>query len=117
MNKNILKNRTKRFAIDIFLFVNTIPKSQATTVLTNQLLRSASSVGANYRATDRSKSKADFIYKLNIVQEETDESMFWLEMLLELDKGNKIKIKELWSEANEIISIITASLKTLKSQK
>ena len=76
-----LKNRTKRFAFDVIKFCSTLPKNQEIRVISGQLIRSASSVGANYRSACRSRSKADFIAKMALVEEEADESVYWFELL------------------------------------
>ncbi len=115
-----LKLRTKKFAVDCWLLCSKIPNSREYNAYVNQLLRSSNSVGANYRSSQRGKSTADFINKLKIVEEEADESMYFLELLMEIYKNeNDIeKIKSLHSEANEILSIIVASIKTArKNQK
>lgn len=83
MNRDELKKRTKEFALRIIKLVNALPNNPAGRVLRNQLLRAGTSVGVNYRAACRAKSKADFIYKINIVEEEVDESAFWLELIIE----------------------------------
>lgn len=81
-----------------------------------QIVRSATSVGANYRAACRAKSNADFIYKLKIVEEEADETLYWLELLEETNLIEKTSIIHLKSEVNEILSIVVASIKTMKSK-
>ena len=116
MNKFELIERTKKFAIHVFKLIDKLPKTQSAKVISYQLLKSASSVAANYRAACRAKSKADFIYKLKIVEEEADESLFWLTFskdigILSEDTELDILIKE----SNELVAIFTQSLKTLKS--
>lgn len=86
MKHQNLKDRTRKFSLAIIRFVETLPKSETCRVLGRQLLRSATSVGANYRAVCRARSKADFISKMGIVLEEADESAFWLELLLDANK-------------------------------
>lgn len=112
MNRIELQFRTKKFNIDIIHFCNSLPKTAAGFEIAKQLIRSAGSVGANYRATNRSKSEADFAYKLKIVLEEIDESYYWLEIikesLLSSDKG----INRLIQEANELTAIFAAANKT-----
>ena len=80
-----LKGRTRQFALNIINLVQALPSSQTTAVIGKQLLRSATSVGANYRAACRSRSRADFVSKITIVEEEADESAYWLELLSELE--------------------------------
>lgn len=82
--KTELLNRTKKFTLDCWSFCFKIPKSREYNAFVNQLIRSSSSVGANYRASQRAKSTADFINKLKIVEEEVDESVYWLEIFLEI---------------------------------
>ena len=117
MTKEELKDRTKKFAIRIFKFLNTVEKSESSQVLIRQLLRSASSVAANYRAVCRGKSNADFLNKLKVVDEEADESLFWLEMINDLNIiCEKQELKLLLTEANELVSIFSAAIRTIKSK-
>ncbi len=115
MDKVQLQNRTKIFAIRVFKMVENLPKSRGAEVITYQLLKASSSVAANYRAVCRAKSKADFINKLKIVEEESDESLFWLEFISDLELIHKKLLKDLIKEANELVSIFTAALKTSKT--
>jgi four helix bundle protein len=114
MDKTILKQRTKVFFISIGTLIIDLPYNVLDRNYSNQLVRCSSSVGANYRSACRAKSKADFINKLKIVEEELDESMFFLELLVEFNPDKKELITELWKEANELLSIIVASLTTLR---
>lgn len=114
MDKAILKQRTKAFSIAIAKLLLDLPFNILNKNYSNQLVRCSSSVGANYRAACRAKSKADFINKLKIVEEELDESMFFLELLVEFNPDKKEAISQLWKEANELLSIIVASLTTLR---
>lgn len=109
-----LKERTKSFAIECWKFCAKIPHSREYNAYVNQLIRSSSSVGANYRAAQRAKSNADFLNKLKIVEEEADESMYFLELLIEVLEENKEKAKILHAECNEIISIVVASINTTR---
>jgi len=109
-----LKRRTKSFAILIIRLCQSFPRSQASTVITRQLLRSATSVGANYRAVCRARSSADFVSKLGIVLEEADETLFWLELLVDSGVARPDKTAPLLKEANELVSIFVASLRTAK---
>lgn len=115
--KERMLQRTKKFAIDCWLFCSKIPKSREYNAYVYQLLKSSSSVGANYRAAQRAKSTADFINKLKIVEEECDESVYWLEVFGEILPTQKEKIEILKQEGEEILSIIVSSLNTLKSKK
>ncbi len=114
MDKVQLQNRTKSFAIRVFKMVEKLPKSKRTEVIAYQLIKSSSSVAANYRAVCRAKSKVDFINKLKIVEEESDESLFWLEFIEDLELIHKKLLMDLIKEANELVSIFTAALKTSK---
>ncbi len=115
--KQELKNRTKRFAVDCWNLCSKFPMSREYNAYCNQLIRCSSSVGANYRSACRAKSTADFIYKLKIVEEEADESMYFLELLLDVSDKQHSEIKRLHSEGNELLSIIVASIKTLRNRK
>jgi four helix bundle protein len=112
-----LKSRTKRFAVNCWKLCNNIPKSREFDAWARQLIRSSSSVGANYRASQRAKSTADFINKLKIVEEETDESIYWLELFQEVLVPSKKEIKQLKQEANELLAIVVASIKTARKNK
>jgi four helix bundle protein len=116
MNATDLKNRTKRFSVDMLRFLEKLPTKNPYQAINNQLCRAAMSVGANYRATARAKSTADFINKLKIVEEECDECMYFLEVLLEISQNHKDEIEILHKEANEILSIIVASIKTSRNK-
>lgn len=113
--EEILKKRTKKFALDCWNLCSKFPKTREYDAFCRQLIRCSSSVGANYRAACRAKSKADFIHKLKIVEEEADESMYFLELFKEIDSKNKIQIEILIKEANELVSIIVASIKTIRN--
>lgn len=106
--------RTKQFAVDCGHLVLRLPPNAINHAYSVQLIRSSSSVGANYRATRRAKSKADFINKFKIVEEETDESLFFLELIVEFNKDQRNKIALLYKEGEEVLKIIVASLKTLR---
>jgi four helix bundle protein len=117
MDKTELKKRTKKFTVDIIKFVDTLPSGRAVNILVNQLLRSSSSVGANYRAACRGKSMPDFINKIVIVEEEADESMFWLEVMHDAGLVHLDKLRPLLVEANELTAIFTAIGKTAKENQ
>ena len=116
MKKEILK-RTKGFAIDCWKFCAKMPKSREYNAYVNQLIRSSSSVGANYRAAQRAKSTADFIYKLKIVEEETDESLYWLEMFEQITNKFEREIAPLKKEGSELLAITVASINTARKRK
>lgn len=117
MDKIELQKRTKGLALRIFKMVDTLPKSESSRVITYQILKSASSTAANYRAACRAKSSNDFINKLKIVEEETDETLFWLEFIEEAGLLKKELLTNLINEAKELVAIFTAALKTLKDKK
>ncbi|MFI5170842.1 MAG: four helix bundle protein [Chitinophagales bacterium] len=117
MTSEQLKLRTRKFAIDVIKLVEYIPKSTSTNIIANQLLRSATSVGANYRAACRVRSTADFISKITIVEEEADESQYWIELLMEINFGIKSKAEPLLNEAAQLTAIFTSSGKTAKTNR
>ena len=117
MDKIELKRRTQRFAIDIIKFVDELPPKRSLNVLSNQLLRCSSSVGANYRSACRGKSTADFINKIVIVEEEADESIYWLELMEESGLAGSKDFYVLKKEANELTAIFTAIGKTAKANQ
>ena len=117
MKHDNLKDRTKNFALRIIRVVEALPKSKTADVIGRQLLRSGTSVGANYRSACRAKSSADFIHKMCIVEEETDESLFWMELLVDGKVMRGGQLKELIGEAKEILAITIASIRTVKSNK
>jgi four helix bundle protein len=117
MNKEELKSRTKSFHIKVFKFVHTLESGESVAIIFYQLLKASSSVAANYRAACRGKSSADFLNKLKIVDEEADESLFWLEFINGLEIiCNKMALPFLLKEANELVSISSAATRTIKSR-
>jgi four helix bundle protein len=112
--KNELIERTKRFGINCWHFCFKVPKSREYNAFVNQLIRSSSSVGANYRASQRAKSTADFINKLKIVEEEVDESVYWLEIFEEILLEHSENILNLQKEGRELLAITVASINTAK---
>ena len=111
-----LKKRTKDFAFECWKLCKNFPKSREYGAWVRQLIRSSSSVGANYRAACRAKSDKDFINKLKIVEEEVDESMYWLELFKKTEIDYQHKIKDLWKEANELIAIMVSSINTVRKR-
>lgn len=109
-----LQDRTKRFSLAIIEFVDKMEFTLSKRVVLNQLLRSATSVGANYRAASRSRSDKEFISKMNIVLEEADECCFWLEIIQEKQWSN---VENLLKEANELTAISVTILKKMNSKK
>ena len=112
-----LKERTKKFAIRIVFLFRSLPRTEEARVMGKQLLRSATSVAANYRAVCRARSQAEFISKISVVVEEADESIFWLELLIETETMTKVKIESLLDEANQILAIFAASQNTVKKHR
>lgn len=111
-----LKDRTKHFALRVVKLFRSLPNTPVAQVMGKQLLRSATSVAANYRATGRARSRAEFIAKLGVVVEEADETVFWLEMLIESDTVKEHRAKELLKEAQELSAIFAASLQTARGK-
>ena len=109
-----LKRRTKAFAIRIVKMFRSLPKTEDARVIGRQVLRSGTSVAANYRAVCRARSKAEFISKIGVVVEEGDETVFWLEMLIETNIMSATKMDPLLSEANELLAIFAASQRTAR---
>ena len=117
MDKNDLKERFKQFALRVLRLCQSLPKDKSADVIRGQLLRSGTSCGANYRAACRAKSTADFINKLKIVEEELDESLYWMELLIEAKILKEHLLNELMKEGNELLSIIVSSIMTTKSKQ
>ncbi|ANE49326.1 four helix bundle protein [Flavisolibacter tropicus] len=111
------KIRTKEFALNIIKLIKEIPSDKIADVLNKQLLRSSTSVAANYRAACRSRSHAEFISKIGIVEEEADESTFWLELISESNTHNSDSLQVLLKESKELTAIFTSSGKTAKANK
>ena len=117
MTTEELKERTRKFGIRVLKMSDHLPKCYSALVISRQITRSASSVGANYRAACRSKSPRDFINKLKIVEEELDETEYWLVMIKEMGFISADQLRELYLEVNELLSIIVKSLKTAKTNE
>jgi four helix bundle protein len=111
-----LKNRTKKFSLRVIKLVESLPKNTIGYEFAKQIFRSGTSVSSNYRAACRAKSSKDFIYKLEIVLEEADETLHWMELMVESEIMKKNKIEDLMDEANQPISIFTKSILTMKSK-
>lgn len=110
-----LKDRTKQFALRILRMSEALPRTRQANVINSQILRSATGMAANYRAVGRARSKAEFISKIGIVIEEADETVFWLELLLDAGIVKPSKLQHLLNEANQLLSIFAASGGTAKS--
>ena len=117
MDAEELKRRTKTFAIRIIRLVEALPNTSTARVIGNQLLRAGTSVGANYRAACRARSQAEFISKIGVVEEEADESAYWLELLIEAAVLSPTKVQALLDEANELTAIFAASGRTAKERQ
>lgn len=116
MNNAELKERTKRFALRVIRMTDSLPRKMAADVMGRQVLRSATSVAANYRSACRAKSRADFISKMGTVEEEADETAFWLELLGEAGLVPTAKLSELHREAEEFTAIAVTSIRTARSR-
>lgn len=114
MDEKELKLRTKQFALRVIKLVESLPQGQVGRVPGNQLLRAGTSVGANYRAACRSKSSVDFISKMGTVEEEADESGYWMELLLDSGRIKATKISALMQEAEELTAIAVSSINTAR---
>ena len=117
MDEQQFKDRTKKLALRVIRLVEALPRGRTEDVIGRQLLRSATSVGANYRAACRARSTADMIAKLGIVEEEADETLYWLEMLIEAELMPADRLEYLLIEADEITAMTVASIKTLKARQ
>ena len=115
-NADALKKRTKQFGLRVIKLFRALPRKAEAEIIGKQLLRSATSVGANYRAACRARSRADFIAKLGIVLEEMDESAFWLELIVESGLLPARRMQPLQQEASELTAIFVSSLRTAKGQ-
>jgi four helix bundle protein len=113
MNEQEFKKRTKELALKVIKLVSSLPKNTVSEVIGKQLIRSGTSVGANYRAACRARSTADLIAKLRIVEEEADECLYWMELIVEAKLVDVANLRSIMSETNEILAMTVASIKTL----
>lgn len=116
-SKDDLKERSKAFALRVIKLGSRLPSTPLGRVIRDQLLRCGTSVGANYRAAKRAKSTADFISKMGTVEEETDESMYWMELIVEAGLMEESLISDLYQEADEILAMVVASINTARKRK
>jgi len=116
MTEQEFKDRTKQIALRVIRLVESLPVTHSAQIIGKQLLRSATSVGANYRAACRGKSTPDILHKLAIVEEEADESLYWLELLIESEIVPEKKLSALMNDINEIVAMTVSSIKTLRSK-
>ena len=116
MTTNELKLRTKNFSLTIIDLVEKLPNSISVRVVANQIVKSGISVGANYRAVCRARSDREFVSKMNIVLEEADETLFWIEIIMDKQWINKPELEVIWKEGNELTAIFVSSLKTVNDR-
>ena len=112
-----IQKRTKALGVEVIKLIDELPNKPSGWAIGKQIVRSATSVGSNYRSACRAKSAADFINKLKIVEEEADETIFWLEIIEESNLLPKEKIENIQKETNEILAIVVASIKTMRDKK
>jgi four helix bundle protein len=112
MNEKEMKERTKKFALRVMKLVGALPRSSEGKTVGNQLLRAGTSVGANYRAACRSRTGKEFIAKLGVVEEEADESAYWMELIIDGNLMPKRRVENLLQEANELVAIMVSSRRT-----
>nr|WP_255664517.1 four helix bundle protein [Flavobacterium sp. F-126] len=111
-----MKLRTKKFSLMVIDLAEKMPSTNVTRSITNQMVRSGTSVGANYRAVCRARSDKEFVAKMNIVLEEADETLFWLEIIREKEWIDKSELEIVWKEGNELTAIFVSSLKTVNNR-
>jgi four helix bundle protein len=116
MDEKAFKDRTKTFALAVIRLVESLPRTRTADVLGRQLLRCGTSVGANYRAACRGRSVSDVIAKLGVVEEEADESIYWLDLLVDSHIVSPEQVSNLREEADELVAMTVASIKTLRSR-
>jgi len=117
MDKHALEHRTKRFALKIIAFAATLPQSRTGNIIEYQLVKAGTSVGANYREANRAESRADFIHKIAIVEKESSESRYWLELCDAADFGDLAQREWLLQESHELLAIFTSSGRTAKARR
>ena len=117
MDKTELKTRTKAFGLRVLKLVRHLPRDLGAGVVGKQLVRSALSVGANYRSACRGRSKAEFLAKLGIVEEEADESSYWMELLIESGMISEPLVRDLLAECNEITAMVVSSIRTTRANQ
>lgn len=117
MDKKELEKRTKEFALQVIRFVSGLPQNKSANVLSYQLLKSGTSIGANHREANRAESRNDFIHKIAIVEKEAAETQYWLELFEDADIGDSAERDWLVKECGELLAIFTASGKTAKEHR
>jgi four helix bundle protein len=116
MTPDEMKHRTRTFAIEIIKLAKALPSDNVTAHIARQLVKSGTSVGANYRSSCRAKSEADFISKMSTVEEEADETGYWLELLIETNAVSPKAVAAVMSEAEQLVRIVVASIKTARGR-
>ncbi len=115
MNADDMRKRTRLFALRVIRLAESLPNTPAANAIRNQMLRSGTSVGANYRAACRVRSRRDFVAKMGIVEEEADETCYWIELLIDAGLLNRQRVADLLQESDEILSIVISSIKTARA--
>jgi four helix bundle protein len=116
MTTNELKLRTKNFSLMVIDLVERMPNSISIRVIANQIVKSGTSVGANYRAVCRARSDREFVSKMNIVLEEADETLFWIEIIMTKQWVSNLELEVIWKEGNELTAIFVSSLRTVNDR-
>jgi four helix bundle protein len=117
MDKRELEERTKKFSIDVMKLVGSFPRNKAADIVGYQLLKSATSIGANYREATRAESRADFIHKIGIIEKEANETLYWIELAGEAALVSTDSISPILGECNQLLAIFSASGKTAKKKR
>jgi four helix bundle protein len=117
MDEKTFKSRTKKLAVDVIRQTEILPNTRVADIIGKQLIRSGTSIGANYRAACRAKSTPDMINKLKIVEEEADETMYWLEILTDAGLVSAEQVGSIYKETDEILAMTVASIKSLRNRK
>jgi len=115
MNADDMKKRTRLFALRVTRLAESLPNTPTAIAIRNQMLRSGTSVGANYRAACRARSRRDFVAKMGIVEEEADETSYWIELLIDAELMKRERVADLLQESDEILSIVISSIKTARA--
>ena len=114
MTPEQLKARSTRFALEVIALVRTLPRTLVAEIIAGQMVRSGTSTGANYRAACRARSRAEFVAKMGVAEEEADETLYWLELLLETHLAESGTVQRLITEATELVAILSAGRKTAR---
>lgn len=117
MNADDMKERTRAFALRVIRLAESLPNTPTAKMVRNQMLRCGTSVGANYRAACRARSRADFVFKMGIVKEEADETMYWIQLLIDAELIRRERVVDLLQESDEILAIVVSSIKTARDNR